>query len=139
MYENREIHKSAAKTQGERDEEELKKRNKKSMNLYKTDTQNDMEIDNISHDVKNRLSFLSDDDKIRRKKEEGRIREEDRNVDLRKNLNGDTITRKGVVIQDSTAQVQPIEKWKQDIEKQKMLKKAKIRNAEITEKDRIKK
>ena len=139
MAENESIYKIIARTQDGKDEEEIKKRNKKAMKIDFSIFSNHSAGEAAPESpgiIKTQL-LRTDEEKIRREKENKRTQEEDRNVALRTDPNGDTVTRRGNIINDRTSQ--PIEKWKQDIEERKKLKKAKLNESKQTKEERVKK
>ena len=139
MVDSEDIYKPVAKTQGESGEDEIKKRNKKAMNLYNKD---EAEIVYDSPGIIHRLPLLLDAEKRREEKtrktaENNRAQQEERNVGLRIDPNGDTVTRRGNLIHDRAPQ--SMDKWKKDIDKYKKLEKAKLNESKRTKEERRKK
>ena len=133
------IYKSIARTQGGISEDEIKKRNKKAMNINKKD---ETEIIPESPGIKNRPLAISNEEKTRREKESRQIQQNERNVDLRIDINGDTVTRRGILVHDrntSNPKVQSIENWKKDIEEHKKLNGKKKNRTKIPAEERTKK
>lgn len=117
--------------------EEIKKLNKGVTDIDKQKEQREIEMNQRNPGVIKHLP--ANDDKSRKNKEKARLQQDERNAGLRINSNGDRITEKGNVIDDRTSQVQTVEKWKEDIEKQRALNGKKRPEKEIDIEERVKK
>jgi len=142
MGESDDVYKAMAQTQGEIDKNEIKERNRKSMiinsmNLNNINEKDDTDIILVSPGIVNYM--FSDEEKIRKIKETARILQEDINVGLRIDPNGDTVTRRGKLVYDRSSQAQSIDEWKNEIKKYKNSEAHKTHNKEIFPEEKVKK
>ena len=106
MAENKSIYETVPKTQSKKDEEKLRKRNEKAMKKDSSSltNQNNGEVIPESTGIIKRRLLETDEEKKRKEKESLRLQQEERNVGLRINDNGDTVTKQGKMIQDRQSQ-----------------------------------
>ena len=119
-------------------EEKIKKRDKSIMDIDRQKEQQEIEMNQRHPDM---IKYLPSnyDDRTRKDKEKARLQQDERNAGLRVDSNGDINTVKGAMLYDRTFQGQAVEKWKEDIEKQRILNGKKTPDKEIYMEERIKK
>lgn len=104
------------KTKKEADTEEIKKRNRKTMRI---DDENNNRFMQNNNDTTAPLPFV--DKKQQQLKEANHKTQNERNIGLKINLDGDIVTRSGTIIFDRNSQRKSIDEWKDEIAEQKAI------------------